>query len=93
MCGDFDSELQEFKLRMMTQILNVLGPFLTFFQSFIQSEAYNMLAIMLDLCFKNMKVIIWEILVLMRLLQIRCKGYVSISITCSFLSKPYKSAN
>jgi len=57
MCGDFDSELQEFKLRMMAQILNVLRLFLTFFESFIQSKVYNMLATMLDLCFKNMKVI------------------------------------
>jgi hypothetical protein len=57
MCGDFDSELQEFKLRMMAQILNVFGPFLTFSESFIQSKTYNMLAIMFDLCFENMKVI------------------------------------
>ncbi len=28
MCGNFDLELQEFKLRMMAQVLNVLGPFL-----------------------------------------------------------------
>jgi hypothetical protein len=55
MCGDFDLELQEFKLRMMAQILNVLRLF--FSESFIQNKLYNMLATMLDLCFKNMKVI------------------------------------
>ncbi len=29
MCGNFDLELQEFKLKMMAQVFNVLGPFLT----------------------------------------------------------------
>jgi len=31
--GNFDLELQEFKLRMMGQVLNALGPFLVFFES------------------------------------------------------------
>jgi hypothetical protein len=55
MCGDFDLELQELKLRMMAQILNVLRLF--FSEYFIQNKVYNMLATMLDLCFKIMKVI------------------------------------
>ncbi len=55
--GDFDSELQEFKLKMMGQVLNALGPFLTFSKSYIAIEAHKMLAIVLDFCFKNMKVI------------------------------------
>ncbi len=56
---DFDSNIQEFKLRMMGQVLNALGPFLPFYESYIVAKAHNMLAIMLDPCFKNMK-IIWD---------------------------------
>ncbi len=56
---DFDLELPEFKLTMMGQVLNALGPFLAFFESYIIVKAHNMLAIMLDTCFKNMKVI-WD---------------------------------
>jgi hypothetical protein len=55
--GDFDLELQEFKLKMMGQVLNALGPFLPFSKSYIIAKAHNMLAIMLDFCFKNMKII------------------------------------
>jgi hypothetical protein len=48
--GDFDSELQEFKLKMMMmQIINILSPFLTFVLAYNQAKAHNMLAIMLDL--------------------------------------------
>ncbi len=56
---DFDSKVQEFKLRMMGQVLNALGPFLAFSESYIVAKAHNMLAIMLDPCFKNMK-IMWD---------------------------------
>jgi len=44
---------------MMGQVLNALGPFLAFSESYITTKAHNMLAIMLDLHFKNMKVI-WD---------------------------------
>ncbi len=50
---DFDSELQEFKLRMMGQVLNTLGPFLVLSESSIATKAHNMLVIMFDPCFKN----------------------------------------
>jgi hypothetical protein len=46
--GDFDSELQEFKLRMMTQIINNLSPFLAFALSYNQANVHNIMAIMLD---------------------------------------------
>jgi hypothetical protein len=35
MWDDFDSKLQEFKLKMTSPILNVFGPFLTFLEFFI----------------------------------------------------------
>jgi len=44
---------------MIRQVLNTLGPFMAFFQSYITAKAHNMLAIMLDPHFKNMKVI-WD---------------------------------
>jgi hypothetical protein len=56
-CDDFDSELKEFKLKMMAQNFYIFGPFLTFLESFIQTKAHNMLAIMLDPQFKNMKIL------------------------------------
>jgi hypothetical protein len=55
--GDFDSELQEFKLRMMGQVFNTLKPCLAFYESYIIAKAHSMFVIMLDPCFKNMKVI------------------------------------
>jgi hypothetical protein len=45
----------------MGQIFNALGPFLAFSESYITAKAHNMLAIMLNPRFKNMKVI-WEFL-------------------------------
>jgi hypothetical protein len=47
--GNFDSKLQEFKLRMMTQIINILSPFLTFALAYNQADVHNIMAIMLDL--------------------------------------------
>jgi hypothetical protein len=55
--GDFYLELQEFKLKMMMQVINILSPFLAFALAYNQAKVHNMLAIMLDLHFKNMKVI------------------------------------
>jgi len=56
---DFDSKLHKFKLRMMTQVINILFPFLAFVLAYNQAKAHNMFVIMLDLGFKNMK-IIWD---------------------------------
>jgi hypothetical protein len=42
---------------MMAHVFYIFGPFLTFLESFIQTKAHNMLAIMLDLEFKNMKIL------------------------------------
>jgi hypothetical protein len=55
--GDFDLELHEFKLKVMMQIINILSSFLAFVSFYNQTKAHNMLAIMLGLCLKNMKVI------------------------------------
>jgi len=55
--SNFDSELLEFKLRMNSHVIDVLTPFLTFSSSYIDVKAHNMSVIMLDLCFKNIKVI------------------------------------
>jgi hypothetical protein len=48
---------QEFKLKMIAQVLNVLGLFLKFSIFFIQTTSHNILAIMFDPCFKNIKII------------------------------------
>jgi len=42
----------------MTKVINILTLFLTFISTYNQAKAHNMLIIMLDLCFKNMKVIL-----------------------------------
>jgi len=33
-CDGLDSKLQEFKLQMMTQVINILFPFLTFYLAY-----------------------------------------------------------
>jgi len=42
---------------MNSHVIDVLTPFLTFFSFYIDDKAHNMLVILLDLCFKNIKVI------------------------------------
>jgi hypothetical protein len=42
---------------MNSHVIDVLTPFLRFSSSYIDAKAHNMLIIMLDLCFKNIKVI------------------------------------
>jgi glucokinase len=42
---------------MMTEVINIISPFLAFASTYNQAKAHNMLAIMLNLHFKNMKVI------------------------------------
>ncbi len=41
----------------MMQVINILSLFLAFSYIYNQDRAHNMLAIMLDPCFKNMKII------------------------------------
>jgi hypothetical protein len=55
MHGDFDSKLQDFKLKMMAQILNVFG--CIFKKNHLDWNICNMLSIMFDPCFKNMNTI------------------------------------
>jgi hypothetical protein len=52
-----DLELQEFKLRMMMQVINIVSPFLAFVLAYNQAKVHNMLAIMFNPHFKNMKVL------------------------------------
>jgi hypothetical protein len=40
---------------MNSHVIDELTPFLTFFSSYVDVKAHNMLVIMLDLCFKNIK--------------------------------------
>jgi hypothetical protein len=39
---------------MDVEVINVLHPFLSFVESFSQEKAHNMVALMLDPCFKGM---------------------------------------
>jgi hypothetical protein len=54
-CGNFDSKLQEFKLKTMTQVINIFA----FSFVYNPTKAHHMLVIMFDPYFKNMK-IIWD---------------------------------
>jgi len=42
---------------MNSHVIDVLTLFLTFSNSYIDAKAHNVLVIMLDLCFKNIKII------------------------------------
>jgi hypothetical protein len=44
---------------MMAQVVHILTPFLAFSMVYHEIKVHNMLVIMLDLCFENMK-IIWD---------------------------------
>ncbi len=56
-CDNFDLELQEFKWWIMVQVVGILMPFLAFSMIYNHFQAHNMLMIMLDFCYKNMKCI------------------------------------
>jgi len=55
--SNFDSKLLEFKLKMNSQVIDILMSIIIFFGSYINANAHNMLVIMLDSHFKNMKII------------------------------------
>jgi hypothetical protein len=55
--GDFDSKLQEFKQKMMVQVVRILMSLLTFLMIYNHSKSHNMFTIMLDLHYKNLKYI------------------------------------
>jgi hypothetical protein len=42
---------------MIVEVMAILAPFLSFATTYIPSKAHNMLALMLDMCFKCMDVI------------------------------------
>jgi len=50
-------KLLEFKLKMNSQMIDVLMSIIIFFGSYINVNAHNMLVIMFDPHFKNMKII------------------------------------
>jgi hypothetical protein len=53
----FDHELKEFEVCMKRQILEVLLPFISFLHAYDRKRGHNMLALMFDPRFKNMKLI------------------------------------
>jgi hypothetical protein len=55
--SNFDSKLLQFKLKINSQAINVVMLIIIFFGSYINANAHNMLIIMLDPHFKNMKII------------------------------------
>jgi hypothetical protein len=55
--GDFDSELQALRMRIMGEIMAILTPFFAFASTYITTKAHNMLALMLDLHFKSLDVV------------------------------------
>jgi hypothetical protein len=55
--GDFEFELQALHLRVMAKVMVVLAPFLSFATTCTLSKAHNMLALMLDSCFKCLDVV------------------------------------
>jgi hypothetical protein len=55
---DFDDELYLFRQRMQKQVVQVLNRFLSFMASFQKAKAHNTLAMMLDLRFKGLRLII-----------------------------------
>lgn len=50
----FDAKVTKFTIHMKHQTLEVLWPFLSFFNGFDKKRGYNMFALMLNLRFKNM---------------------------------------
>ncbi len=55
--GDFDSKLGALRVCMMAKIQVVLAMFLAFASTYNASKADNMLALMLDPCFKSFDVV------------------------------------
>jgi hypothetical protein len=54
--GKFESKLQKFKLWMMSQVLKILAHFLAFLGIYIATKTH-MLVIILDVLFKNVKIV------------------------------------
>jgi hypothetical protein len=55
---DFDGELYLFWQHMQKQVVQVLNLFLSFMAYFQKAKAHNMLAMILDLRFKGLKLVI-----------------------------------
>jgi hypothetical protein len=67
---------------MMTQVINILFPFLTFASTYNHTKPHNILAIMLNLHLKNMKVI-WDSMG--NALAIQIVARYDTNIVCLFL--------
>ncbi len=55
---NFDGVLHLFQQWMQKQVVQVLNPFLSFMASFQKAKAHNMLAVMLNPCFKGLGLVI-----------------------------------
>lgn len=55
--GNFESELEVLQARMMSEVINVLAPFLSFTVSYSAKHAHNMLALMLDPRYKGLSLV------------------------------------
>jgi len=55
--GDFESKLGALQVHMMVEVQIVLAPFLAFTSFYNVSKVNNMLALMLDPCFKSLDVV------------------------------------
>ncbi len=53
----FDLKLQKFKQKIMVQVVGILMPFLAFSMAYNHYKTHNMLVIMFDFRYKNMKCI------------------------------------
>ncbi len=60
----FYHKLKEFMICMKQQVLKVFLPFISLLHAFDRTQSHNMLALMLDSCFKNMLLVVmylgWE---------------------------------
>jgi hypothetical protein len=53
-CGEIDQKIEIMYGKMVVEVINVLCPFLGFAGTFFQDKVHNMVALMLDPCFKGM---------------------------------------
>jgi hypothetical protein len=55
--GDFEFELGALRVHMVVEVQVVLTPFLAFISSYNASKIHNVVALMLDSCFKSLDVV------------------------------------
>lgn len=57
MMGDFEYKLGALQVHMIIELMAILVPFLSFTYTYSASKVQNMLALMLDPCFKSLEVL------------------------------------